>query len=45
VGKYCLEVPAGLVDIGEDIESAALRELEEETGYVVGTSLLLSLSV
>jgi len=34
IGKYCLEMPAGLIDKGEDIESAALRELEEETGYV-----------
>lgn len=36
LGASCLELPAGLVgdDIeGEAIETAALRELEEETGY------------
>jgi ADP-ribose pyrophosphatase len=36
LGANCLELPAGLVgdeDAGEAIETAALRELEEETGY------------
>ena len=28
-----LEVPAGIVDEGEDIEAAAQRELQEEAGY------------
>jgi ADP-ribose pyrophosphatase len=36
VGSMCLELPAGLVgdeEQGEAIETAAIRELEEETGY------------
>ena len=36
LGARCLELPAGLVgdeDEGEAVEQAAIRELEEETGY------------
>jgi ADP-ribose pyrophosphatase len=36
LGRPCLELPAGLVgdhDEGEAVEIAAIRELEEETGY------------
>jgi ADP-ribose pyrophosphatase len=36
VGANCVELPAGLVGdetAGEEIEAAAIRELEEETGY------------
>jgi ADP-ribose pyrophosphatase len=36
LGSHCLELPAGLIgdDVeGEEVESAAIRELEEETGY------------
>ncbi len=38
LGKFCLELPAGLVgdtegSEGEAAEAAGLRELEEETGY------------
>jgi ADP-ribose pyrophosphatase len=29
----CVEFPAGLIDEGETVEQAALRELKEETGY------------
>ncbi|KAI4737618.1 putative ADP-ribose pyrophosphatase [Aureobasidium sp. EXF-12298] len=34
IDKICIEVPAGLVDEGEDAETCALRELREESGYV-----------
>ena len=36
LGRNCLELPAGLVGddmAGEEIGTAAIRELEEETGY------------
>ena len=36
LGAWCLELPAGLVgdeEDGEEAETAAIRELEEETGY------------
>jgi len=37
IGRYCLELPAGLIgdeDHAEDAITSAQRELEEETGYV-----------
>ena len=34
IGKSMLEVPAGKLDKGEHPDECALRELEEETGYV-----------
>ncbi len=36
IGGMCLELPAGLIgdeEQGEAVETAAIRELEEETGY------------
>ncbi|MFW5744553.1 MAG: NUDIX hydrolase [Spirochaetota bacterium] len=36
-----LEFPGGLVDGGESPEAAALRELEEETGYTAESLLLI----
>lgn len=33
VGKSLFEIPGGIVDKGEDPAKAAVRELEEETGY------------
>ena len=34
VGKDLLEIPAGGVDPGEDVEAAVKREMQEETGYL-----------
>ena len=39
LGRNCLELPAGLIGDeteGEAVESAAIRELKEETGYRAG---------
>ncbi|KAG9101680.1 hypothetical protein FS749_004489 [Ceratobasidium sp. UAMH 11750] len=33
VSAFVVELPAGLIDSGETAERAAIRELEEETGY------------
>ena len=44
LGASCLELPAGLVgdeDAGEAIETAASRELEEETGYTAASMTAL----
>lgn len=36
IGRTILEIPAGLLDSGEDEETAAKRECEEETGFRPG---------
>ncbi len=46
LGRFCLEIPAGLVGDDEGSEDelaidAAARELEEETGYQAGTMEVL----
>lgn len=37
IGLTCLEICAGVMEAGEDPETAARRELEEETGYTGGS--------
>jgi ADP-ribose pyrophosphatase len=37
IGEWLFEVPAGKLDPGEDPEAAAVRELEEETGFRAGS--------
>jgi len=34
IGKVILALPAGMIEKGEEAEKAAIRELEEETGYL-----------
>ena len=42
--RETIEIPAGGINPGEDMQTAALRELEEETGYKAGKfSFLLSI--
>jgi len=39
LGAWCVELPAGLIgdeEEGEEVEAAAIRELEEETGFRAG---------
>lgn len=33
LGQELYELPAGLIDCGEDAKAAAVREMQEETGY------------
>lgn len=35
LGRFIYELPAGLIEDGESPEQAAIRELKEETGYVL----------
>ncbi|KAJ6500344.1 NUDIX hydrolase domain-like protein [Mycena sanguinolenta] len=39
IDKFIIEMPAGLIDDGETAEQAAIRELEEETGYKASSVL------
>ena len=42
VRGYMHEIPAGVVEEGEDLEACGRRELEEETGYRAGRMLHLA---
>ncbi|KAI1392534.1 MutT/nudix family protein [Hypoxylon trugodes] len=39
IDRITIEVPAGLIDEGETVEEAAIRELKEETGYVAKAAI------
>ena len=41
IGKWLLELPAGMIDKGEKPGHGARRELEEETGYRAGKMVLM----
>ena len=41
IQEVVLEVPGGVVDEGESPEEAAVRELQEETGFAAGSVRLL----
>ncbi|MEZ5597843.1 MAG: NUDIX hydrolase [Pseudomonadales bacterium] len=46
LGRYCIELPAGLVgdeagNEDEPVTTAAIRELEEETGYRAGSMVTI----
>ncbi|MFH1426393.1 MAG: NUDIX hydrolase [Candidatus Kerfeldbacteria bacterium] len=45
IGEIVMEIPAGMIDKGEEPEAAGRRELEEETGYIAGEMTLLSAMV
>ena len=44
IEKVCIEFPGGTIDPGEDKKAAAVRELEEETGFVPEDIRLVSKS-
>lgn len=41
VGQVTLELPGGIIDVGEDPTLAGMRELREETGFGGRTGLLI----
>ncbi len=42
IGRELLEIPAGTLHKGEDPRECAIRELEEETGYLASTMTEIS---
>lgn len=40
--KFLLELPAGMLEPGEEPRKGAIRELKEETGYEAGKSVFLT---
>lgn len=41
-GRYCL--PGGQVEVGESLSEAVIREVEEETGYIVSVRYIAGVS-